>query len=168
MVIMEAHVPYVVFPQLPADGPDPDDVLHPTGDGQRVVEARIAHYCRLRETVGLTLPLAPSTARAARRYAIVGRVAGPIKVVMNVIAAGFVVQAVSVDHSIWHTNAPFFLGMAALAEGLRHDVRPSVGVRVVPRGLQLSGLSKQFVLATEALNPPGTVVVQLGPAVEPA
>jgi hypothetical protein len=154
---MDAHVPHVVFPRLPADGPDPDDELHRTGDGQRIVNARVAAYRRMCETAAMTVPLAPSAARAVRRYAIVGRFAGSIQLVMFLIAVAFIVHGVWVDRSMRHTGGPFFFGMAAIAGHLRQTMRPSVTIQAVPAGVLLRGLTAAFVTATIALNPPGTV-----------
>src|SRR4051794_26297766 len=98
--VRAAHLPQVRFPRLPADGPDDDAAL--------VEDVALGTFRWFRQTASVTVPLSPSTARAARRHRLLARVAGPVEWLF--LALGGVLGV----WSFWnhHLSGAFFLLVA--------------------------------------------------------
>ena len=146
--IREAHLHEVRFPRLPADGPDDDAAL--------VEDVELGTLRWFRQTASVTVPLSPSTARAARRHRLVAWVAEPVECVF--IALGAVLSV----WSFWnhHISGAFFLIVAYLVRFAERRLRAMVRVEPTASGnLRILGVSGLFAAATVDLNPVGTVTV---------
>jgi hypothetical protein len=107
-----------------------------------------------RQTASVTVPLSPSTARAARRHRVLAPVAGPVEWLF--LALGGVLGV----WSFWnhHLSGAFFLLVAYLVRFAERRLRAMVRVeRTASGNLRILGVSGLFAAATVDLNPAGTV-----------
>lgn len=136
----------VIFPRLPADGPDPEEP-------DAVVDTKI----RLGR-LALTVPLSPSTARRTRWHGRAKRIGMPVAAVLLAVAVTLsVLGQVMSDSGL---DGSFFGFLSAVLGWSESLTRPMVHVtRLADGAIVIAGVSGLFASETVALNPAGTVAM---------